>query len=278
MPVLSEVRGRACAGAVVLASSFLLFGGTVQAQRAASKSAVPTEILTGASAEGTFPAGWVVRADTTIARNPKDTTALVTRTPGWGVKSGPSSILWSPRNRASGSYVLAAHYFLLPPVTATLPAYGVFLGGRNMGTPSARYTEFLIRNDMKYTVRQHVGAKTVVLKDWTTLAGLVTHSGKRTELAGNRFRIIVDPQMVQFVVNRAVAFSLPRATVAPDGVFGMRIGTDQELAVESLELEKPAGALAPSPPKPRRPSGPQPLGTHPVKPIIQGVPTGQRLG
>lgn len=230
---------------------------------------------------GKFPTGWHVRNDTTYVHDLKDSVRLLTKAPGWAAKSGPSAILWSGANVAKGSFVIVAQTFLYPPDKRTLPGYGVFFGGRNLNTPNASYSEFLIRNDGKFSVRQHMGAKTLVLKDWTLVAGISQHSGKFDEMAGNRFRIVVDGGMVQFAVNRSVLFSLPVATVQPDGVFGIRIGAGQEMEIASVGLEKitPNPALvAPAPVAPKRPTTPQPLGKSTPRPLPAGVPTGTRKG
>jgi hypothetical protein len=224
---------------------------------------------------GKFPAGWSVRNDTSYAHDAKDSLKLVTKGAGWSAKSGPSSIVWRSTNVAKGTFVVAAQTFLYPPTTASLPAYGVFFGGTDLKGPHAAYTEFLVRNDGKFAVRQHSGVQTVMLKDWTAMPGIVLHSGRFDEMAGNRFRIIVDGGMVQFAINRVVAFSLPTSVVHPDGAYGVRIGTRQEVEIANIGLEKIVPSVKPPAVGTPRHFTPAP---KPHAPGAVGVPTGQRRG
>jgi hypothetical protein len=266
-------------GAIALAMCALC-SGVAQAQRISTLEVLAPGSLKTTPNLGKFPAGLKVRADTVLPRSAGDTTAVTVGGGGWNVRSGPSSILWKPKNTASGSFIISGLFYLAMARTRDTPAYGVFFGGKEMGTPNARYTEFLINNDSKFSVRQHVGSKVTVVKDWTKIAGIQLQRGKYDELAGNRFRVIVDKEIVQFVVNRAVAYSMLRPTASPDGVFGARVGTDQDVILASLELEK-AGASQEIPPLKYLPMAPQkPAQKMPVKPPVKpaGVPAGTRQG
>ena len=189
--------------------------------------------------EGKRPTGWIVRADTTQQSGHfPDSVHLESRGQGYFLTSGPSSLVWTPKNVARGNFIFATT--LYSGVTrATIPdGFGVFLGGRNMQTPNAQYTEFLVRNDGRYAVIQHIGPKVIKLRDWTQIAGINIQNGRVDYTVRNVFRVIVDANSVQLVVNRTMATSFPRAQFAPDGEFGMRIGTKQLIQIESMGLEK----------------------------------------
>ncbi|MDQ6612247.1 MAG: hypothetical protein M3Y64_07420 [Gemmatimonadota bacterium] len=186
--------------------------------------------------EGKRPVGWMVQAEP-ASMGIKDTVRLVNMAPGWHMTSGPAALLWNPKDVVHGVFVATALLYLGPPRTGDLPGYGMFFGGRNMGTPAASYFEFLVRNDRRYSLRKHDGAKVTVLKDWSDLAGIGQHQGQHDHIVRNVFRIVADANMVQLMVNRMVALALPRKDLPPDGTFGMRIGASQEMTVDELGIE-----------------------------------------
>ncbi len=219
-----------------LSTAALLCGsaGQVQAQRIMNPqiSAVP------GPNEDKRPTGWFVRSDGTAKGVAGDTVKLINRGRGYYLTSGPTSIAWTPKNVARGKFVLEGVLYSGRSGATIGDGFGVFLGGKNMQTPNAQYTEFLVKNDGQYAVFQHIGAKRVALVDWTTIAGITLHSGRRDESVRNTFRVVVDDKIVQLVINRALATSFPRAVFQPDGEFGVRIGTRQQFQNESLRLEK----------------------------------------
>lgn len=251
-----------------LAVLTLMGASAVPATVTAQKLQIPLADAPGPD-EGKRPTGWIVRADTNKqAGHFPDSVKLVHHGKGYYLGSGPSAIVWTPSNVLNGNFILAGVMTSGPTGAAIPDGFGVFLGGKNLQTPQAQYTEFLVRNDGRYAVFQHVGSKVVTLKDWTVIAGINLHSGRRDETVRNTFRVIVDAKTVQVVVNRALAASFPRAQFMPDGTYGMRIGTKQSIQLETLGPEKPAPATAPTKPTPRTPKPPQhrsglPMGVEP---------------
>lgn len=234
--------------------------GAVPATGAAQKLQIPLATAPGPN-EGKRPTGWIVRADTTKqAGHFPDSVKLVYHGQGYFLGSGPSAVVWNPAHVANGTFVLAGVMSSGVSGAAIPDGFGVFLGGRNMQTPQAQYTEFLVRNDGRYAVFHHDGSKIVKLRDWTVVAGINSHSGRRDETVRNTFRVIVDPQNVQLVVNRTLATAFPRAQFMPDGTYGVRIGTKQTIQLETLGLEKQAAApqrpaQTKRPPQPSQKSG-----------------------
>lgn len=219
-----------------LSAVALFFGITGQLQ--AQKIVNPQIAAIAGPNENKRPTGWVVRSDGVASGASGDTVKLINRGKGYFLTSGPPSIVWSPKNVATGRFVLQGILFS-GRTGATIPdGFGVFLGGKNMQTPNAQYTEFLVKNDGQFAVFQHIGSKRIALVDWKSVIGVTMHSGQRDESVRNTFRVVVDDKTVQLVVNRTVATSIPRAVFQPDGVYGVRIGTRQQFQIESLALEK----------------------------------------
>ncbi|MGV3709047.1 MAG: hypothetical protein ACO1Q7_09400 [Gemmatimonas sp.] len=185
--------------------------------------------------EGKWSVGWKTRPD-----NPKaaDSVLVIDRGQGKYVLSGPPAIVYTPKNTISGNFVLQGILFSGYSGAAIPDGFGVFLGGRNLDGPNADFTEFLVKNTGQYGVFQWKDGKRTALKDWTTVAGINIHSGRPTESTRNTFRVIVDAQSVQLVVNRAMVYAFPRATFKPDGIYGVRVGSRQQFQIESLGPER----------------------------------------
>jgi hypothetical protein len=171
--------------------------------------------------EGKLPIGWKIRADAGgDMHGGKDTLSFVQMTPGYHVTTGPAAILWSPDSTASGSFAVDGSIFLFPTKGRDQEGYGIFVGGQALDGASPRYTYFLLRNDGKFLIKQRAGAATPVLKDWTSHASIKLQAG--ADAMKNDLRIVAGAQSVSFLVNGTEVASLPRATVAPDGAFGLR--------------------------------------------------------
>ena len=140
--------------------------------------------------EGKLPIGWKVRADCGSDQHAgKDTLSFVQMTPGYHVTTGPGAIMWSPDSTASGTYTIDGTIFLFPTNGRDQEGYGLFVGGQGLDGTAQRYTYFLLRNDGKYLIKQRVGEKTNVLKDWTALSAVKRQTG--TDAMRNDFRIAV---------------------------------------------------------------------------------------
>ncbi|MEP6833276.1 MAG: hypothetical protein ABJB74_07770 [Gemmatimonas sp.] len=219
-----------------LSTAIVFFGAAGQVQ--AQKIMNPQISAVAGPDENKRPTGWLVRSDGAAKGIPGDTVLLINRGKGYYLTSGPTSIVWTPKNEASGKFILQGVLFS-GRTGATIPdGFGVFLGGRNMQTPNAEYTEFLVKNDGQFGVFQHTGSRRVALVDWKKLSGIALHSGRRDESVRNTFRVVVDDKTVTLVINRTVATSFLRSVFNPDGEFGVRIGTRQQFQIESLGLEK----------------------------------------
>lgn len=196
-------------------------------------SVMAQEHKTGGN-EGKRPIGWQVRTDAgghTMAGD-VDTIAFAQMTPGFHLTTGPAAILWHPDSAASGAYTVESTIFLFPTKGRDMEGYGVFVGGAALSDAAQSYTYFLLRNDGKFLVKQRQGEKTVTLADWTPLPAIVKQAG--TDAAKNVLRVAVSAADVAFLVNGAEAVRLPRATVRPDGVFGMRMNHAVNAHVSSV--------------------------------------------
>jgi len=174
--------------------------------------------------EGKIPIGWLTRIDGSEDMHGDfkkgDSLSFVQMTPGFHVTTGPNAILWHPDSSARGNFTIESSIFLFPTKGRDREGYGVFVGGQDLAGAAQRYTYFLLRNDGRFLVKQRVGNKTVMLKDWTYLTAIKLATAK--DAMKNDFRVAVGAQRVTFSVNGTEAVSLARSQVSPDGVFGLR--------------------------------------------------------
>ncbi|WP_411280041.1 hypothetical protein [Gemmatimonas sp.] len=188
--------------------------------------------------EGKRPIGWQLQTDAGGHKMAGDveTVAFAQMTPGFHVTTGPAAILWHPDSAASGAYTVESTIFLFPTNGRDQEGYGVFVGGTALTDASPSYTYFLLRNDGKFLVKQRQGEKTVTLATWTPLPAIVKQAG--ADAAKNVLRVEVASIDVAFTVNGVEAVRLPRATVRPDGVFGVRINHAVNAHVSSVGRAK----------------------------------------
>jgi hypothetical protein len=200
-------------------------------------SVMAQEHKTGGN-EGKRPIGWQVRTDAGGHKmaGDVDTVSFAQMTPGFHLTTGPAAILWHPDSAASGAYTVESTISLFPTKGRDQEGYGVFVGGSALSNAAQSYTYFLLRNDGKFLVKQRLGGKTVTLTDWTPLAAIAKQAG--TEAAKNVLRVEVSTSDVAFKVNGAEAVRLPRATVRPDGVFGVRANHAVNAHVSSVGRAK----------------------------------------
>ena len=93
---------------------------------------------------GVFPAGWQVRPDEGGTLPEVKIEAMA---PGWHMTTAASGIIYRPTDRATGSYDVSAKLHLFPEGPGHQEAYGIFIGGKDLGGAGQRYTYFLLRGD-----------------------------------------------------------------------------------------------------------------------------------
>lgn len=184
------------------------------------------------------PAGWVWHHDAEArlasgeVRDARDSAwTFVRMPPGWHITTGPGSVLYHPEARASGRFALAAqiHLFKRP----TEEGYGVFLGGRAMGTDSAAYVAVLLRRDGAVGVQSRSGASTTVVAPFTASPAIKPNPGDQIVL--NELRVDVGADSLRVFVNDSRVLAVARAGLETDGQFGFRVGRGLNLHVTTLD-------------------------------------------
>lgn len=152
--------------------------------------------------------------------------------PGWHVTTGPGAVLFDPRNRADGRYIVEAEMFLFPGTSQE--GYGVFVGGADLEDGQPGYTAFVVRRDGSAAVVQRRAGTDTLLVPWTRHEAVVAHSGDGT--AKNILRVVAEPATVTFLANDRELARLARASLPLDGILGLRVGAGVNLHTSRLDL------------------------------------------
>jgi hypothetical protein len=190
---------------------------------------------------GTIPAGWQVRTE--LDRQSGKPAALTNvkfsaMGDGYHVTVGPAAIYWRNGDSASGNYhVVASISQVKNP--AHPEAYGIFIGGRNLGDSTQAYTYFIVRAiDGKVMIRRRAGYTTrpTNVLDWTENAAVV--KADTTGKATNELSILVQGGKISFMVNGKEVYSGNAADLDTRGVVGFRVNHNLDVHLGPLGIHK----------------------------------------
>jgi hypothetical protein len=190
-----------------------------------------------AAGTGVLPAGWTLRLDSPAA----DPTAasFTSMAPGWHVTTGPAAIFYRSADVATGEYVVNAvmHQTKAP---AHPEAYGIFLGGLDLETPSQAYLYFLVRGDGKFMVKHRQGADLHRIVDWTDDPAIAKQDAAGT--ATNALTVRVDADSVRFLVNAKPVQAFPRTIMkVVDGQAGVRVNHNLDVHISRFDVVRGSG-------------------------------------
>ncbi len=160
---------------------------------------------------------------------PQGTFSFVAMAPGYHVTMGPGAALYDARNVTSDRFVLQSRLALFPGDATS--EYGLFVGGRQLETPSATWVAFVVRRDGSAAVMRRAGDSLEAIMPWTRHAAIKGGS----EGAANVMRVVQDTA-VHFVVNDSTIATFARSRIVTDGVFGFRIGSALNLHITTLDI------------------------------------------
>ncbi|MYB05409.1 MAG: hypothetical protein F4Y24_03545 [Gemmatimonadetes bacterium] len=180
-----------------------------------------------------FPEGWQVRFDREGAS--MDDLYLVTMTPGYHVTTGPAMIAWHPDSVATGDFRVESETFLFDP-QGRREAFGFFIGGSDLMGPDQRYTYFLLREGGQFLVKSRAGTETPVVHDWTAHPAIVSYATRPEGSATAKNVLVLEAtgDELRFSVNGESLWTGPRAGLATDGIFGLRVNHGLNLHITSI--------------------------------------------
>lgn len=160
-----------------------------------------------------------------------DAIFFVAMPPGWHITQGPGAVFYQPEYQARGNFAIEAEIFLFPSSSAE--EYGLFTGGRSLDA-GATYTAFVARRDGQTAVLDRKPAGVVPVANWTPNSAVLPANGQ--DPVKNVLKVEAGAAEVVFSVNGSVVTKQPRAALAMDGSFGLRMGKGINVHVSRLDL------------------------------------------
>jgi hypothetical protein len=194
---------------------------------AAQASSTHADHATPAAATA-LPTGWQLRLD-----RPSSSGAVprfVTMGDGHHVTSGPAAIFWSPATTAAVPFRAEAS-FRQTKAPAHPEAYGLLVGGRDLGGPAQDYLYFLVRQDGQYMISHRAGNDVHSIVPWT--AHPAVQKADSTGQATNVLRVDAAADSVRFSVNGRQVTALPPG-VGTAGIVGLRVNHNLDVHVGRL--------------------------------------------
>lgn len=182
--------------------------------------------------EFTRPPDWQVRFDRPA---PESEVYFVDMPPGWHITTGPSGILYNPATTATAPYRVESEIFLFPGERRE--GFGIIFGGTDLAGDGQSYTYFLLRKDGQFIIKERRGNETSTHVPWTAHEAIVPHDGGEGT-AKNVLAVTAGEADVVFEVNGQEVARLDRASVATDGIVGLRVNHQLNLHVASLNVEQ----------------------------------------
>lgn len=190
---------------------------------------------TRAVADG-LPEGWLMRLDRESAT--PDMAEFVVMEPGWHVKTAGAGagIFWKPEMEVEGRYTASATLHLFNP-RGHAEAFGLFVGGDELGDMEQEYLYFLVRQTGEYLIKRRVGDGTEDVVGWTRHSAVPIAAAGEVGPTEYTLAVRAGEREVEFLVNGSVVHTMPRSAVDTDGVVGLRINHMLDLHVETLAIE-----------------------------------------
>ena len=162
---------------------------------------------------------------------------FVAMPPGFHITTSASSLLYHPEATVDGEFVVESEGYLFAGDSPH--AYGIFVGGRELGSDAATWTSFEIALDGTWTIRSRRAEGDGLTRVEVVAGprmGPVALPAAADSPALNSLRIETGGESVKFFVNDQLATNLPRSSIAVDGIVGFRIGAALNLHLTTLSI------------------------------------------
>jgi hypothetical protein len=184
------------------------------------------------------PAGWKLRIDESREASDPDGPGSVKFTvagTGFRAVTPQAAVFWQPAASATGVYTLKGTFVLNEP-SSHPNYYGLVFGGRNLDSATQSYTYFTVAQNGTWLVKKRQGevASDVMPRGTSTAVRRPDASGKST----NDLEVRVGATNIDFVINGTSVHSMPKAGIATDGLYGMRVNHALDVTVTGLAVTK----------------------------------------
>jgi hypothetical protein len=152
--------------------------------------------------------------------------------PGWHITTTAGGLWWDTTWAGHGSYAVEMEVFLFPEPASS--DYGIFIGGRTLGSPGMAYQSFQVSPAGAFDVESRSGGEMKNHLAGEVHAAVVKQGA--TSPVKNVLRVEVRPAAVGFSVNGTELYRGP-GSGAVDGVAGLRLGAGINLHVSRFTVQ-----------------------------------------
>ncbi|MGZ8378995.1 MAG: hypothetical protein ACXW0Z_17340 [Gemmatirosa sp.] len=221
----------ACGGEGARTDDSARAGDSTVTAATSAGDAEPTRAATGGTG---VPTGYTARTDR--AGDAIANVRYTARGDGvWEVQTGPAHVVWAPGDTASGRYVARARFAQLEAPSHP-EAFGLFVGGQDLGGAGQRYTYFVVRGTGEYLIRVREGEGTRDVRGWTAAPPIAKQDGDGR--ATYDLAVRVDPDSTRFLVGETPVHAVAAGAVPTDGVAGVRVNHNLRVEVRPVAITR----------------------------------------
>jgi hypothetical protein len=165
---------------------------------------------------GVFPAGWQARVDHGA---PANQVVFQAAGSGFHATMGPAAVFYNPAWKESGDYQVSARFTQNKAPTHP-EAYGIVIGGSDLGGADQQYSYFEVRGTGEYYIANRKGDTVTKIVPWT--ANPAIQKQNADGVAANVLGVQVKGNDVLFTVNGTQVASVPKSQLQTDGTFALR--------------------------------------------------------
>lgn len=153
--------------------------------------------------------------------------------------TGPGGVAWRPQDVIGpGDVRVEATLHLYGAPVAYREAYGIFVGGRDMESPSRSYAYLMVRPNGDFAIRTLKGDAIEAVVDWTPHDAVERVSEDGDEPV-NTLVIQVRGTDADFLINGIRVFSMDARELKPQGLAGIRINHRLDVGLTAWSLDPP---------------------------------------
>ena len=224
------------------ATVLLLAAGSAQAQANEQSIAVKDG--------GIFARGWAGMIDAAEAAKglKLENAKLEMQGNNLKVTTGPAVAYWNPANTATGDYTVKATFRedKYMALNDHPHPYGIFIGGKNLGTDQQSYLYCMAYGNGTFIVRGFAPASFRVSQGGRGIAhAAINKAAAKGDPVTQEIAVSVKGDQVSCSINGQVVATYPKAEVvgegkltSTDGVYGIRFGHNTEAVVTGLSVTK----------------------------------------
>ncbi len=184
------------------------------------------------------PSGWKLRVDRSTQASDPDGAGTIRFTAvngGFRAVAPQAAVFWQPTGSAVETYTLKGT-FALNELSNHPNYYGLVFGGRDLEGATQSYAYFTVAQNGTWLIKKRQGE---VASDVTPRGA--SAAIRRPDAAGkssNDLEVRVGAANVDFVINGTTVHSIPKADVATDGLYGMRVNHFLDVTVTGFALSR----------------------------------------